>query len=173
MILKTGNFSLEESSGCLLFNYLLKWGQPWGVTIKRCLICFWKSKAVGCAIPLTTVFMIKVFFLYIQSQPVLFHLMLGVSYCARVRCCESLHLIYWLCSCWYSPGGLAGGRLCCQDTAGLWLFCCPPGPLGLFPQSCFLACSPQPDLLQGALPYQVQKCEYRFIHKTTTNKAVN
>lgn len=50
MILKTGNFSLEEISGCLLFSYLLKWGPPWGVTIKRCLICFWKSKAGGCTI---------------------------------------------------------------------------------------------------------------------------
>lgn len=159
MILRRGNFSLEETSGCLLFNYLLKWGQPWGVTIKRCLICSWKSKDGGCTISFDNCFHDQTVFLWIQSQPVFFQLMLIVSCLAPMHCCESLYLICCLCSCWYSPGGLAGGRLCCQDTAGLWLSCCPPGPPGPFPWSCFPACSPQPDLLQGALPYQVQHCD--------------
>ena len=136
-----GNFSLEGTSGCLLSN------QPWGVT--SCLICSCDQNV----------------FLYASLR----------QYCSS-WCLLSLALMpYTVVNPW-PPSSIPvntvqqiGGLLCCQDTAGLWSSCCPPAPSGPFPQSCFPACSPQPNCRE----FFLTKCgnaQWRFIHKFTANK---
>lgn len=60
----------------------------------------------------------------------------------------------WLCSWWYNPG-CSWPPLLPGHTAGLWPTCCPPRPHVLSCKAAPQPTSPQPVLLQRALPSQV------------------